>query len=111
VAGSQPFTDCTDPDEPRCGKDLEQREAARLMSYLDLYVLGAWRRRQLAIYVINDPCCFHGRGYETWRETVQAALARIGGGSYFAIGDETQNDHTVSPWAQEQILADLALAN
>jgi hypothetical protein len=119
VAGSLPLhvgaRDCQPADTPLdCFGDYEQRMPAlyRLANYPELYTLGAWGRgrSQLAIYNVDDPCCFSGRSYGEWAPDVQEALRRLGGGTFGAIGDTTHDAHALSPFALRAIEVDLSRA-
>ena len=95
--------------------DYEQIEPSfyAIAGYLDLYVLGASgaARRQLAVFNVYDPCCFAGFGFRAWRSSVQAAVRRLGRGSYAAVGDTMMSEHVVSPWALRRIARDLAVSS
>ena len=118
VAGSQPH-DLTDrlcpSDNPlvltTCFGDLEQRSPGfyRITNYYELYTLGGWGRgrKQLAIHNVYDRCCFAGRHYREWTPRVQAALRRLGTGTYSALGDSTHQGHLVSAFTLRVIEKDL----
>ena len=95
----------------RCFGDLEQRIPGlyRIASHLELYTLGGWgrNRKQLAIYNVDDRCCFAGTSYREWMPRVQATVRRLGSGAYAAIGDTTHRDHLISRFALGVIEEDL----
>jgi hypothetical protein len=95
----------------RCFGDFEQRDPSlyRIANHLELYTLGSWgeRRRQVAVNNVHDPCCFAGTSYLEWRPVVQAALRRLGKGTFDATGDRTHSEHLISAFTRELIQADL----
>lgn len=77
-------------------------------SYLDLYLLGAAGagRRQLQILNEFDPCCFAGRAALTYRAAAAARARRLGG-RYDLLIDGSHEQHQISDWAMDRILAGL----
>jgi hypothetical protein len=101
--------------------DLEQYLPSfyRRAGYLDLFVMGAMGRQQMAIFNRRDNCCFgeaqhdaaklqaapYAEAYRGFGEAVQKVL---GGRGRFAVEiDEGATHHMISPWAVERILAAL----
>jgi hypothetical protein len=114
VAGTAPGLDegCS-PDHvtEACSVfDLEQRELFRVVEdYDEIYVMGASGRgrAQLAIYNLNDPCCYAVSSTD-WVDSVQAALRSVGdGGQYFARIDPRNPTHSVSRTALGWLLTTL----
>lgn len=121
VAGSMPHyvtaRSCpgdTPASVARCFGDLEQRIPGlySIANHLELYALGSWgrNREQLAIYNVYDRCCFAGTSFRGWTPRVQAALHRLGSGTYSAMGDTTHRDHLISRFALGVIEKDLRSA-
>jgi pimeloyl-ACP methyl ester carboxylesterase len=107
VAGSQPLNLTVGEAWP----DFEQSEPTlyKRFSYLDLYLLGASGQGRRQVQVVNayDPCCFRGRAAESYRGQVAERARRLGG-DFDVLIDDTHEEHKISKWAMERILADLA---
>lgn len=80
----------------------------RVVSYLDLYLLGALGegRRQLMIYNDEDPCCFAGSRAQLFLPPVARRLASLGAG-HFDLWVDRNDEHSVSPAALDRIRAAL----
>ena len=106
VAGSQP------PDivEGPAPADLEMNDPALYtrFSYLDLYLLGSAGAGRGQLQILNefDPCCFAGRAALSYREAVADRARRLGGRFELLI-DSSHQQHRISDWALERILAAL----
>lgn len=80
------------------------------MNYLEMFVLGASGegRRQLQVFNRFDRCCFRNTLARLYEPAVQAAVERLGPGSFEVVIDETHADHKISDFALAAILRDLA---
>ncbi|HEX8263307.1 MAG TPA: hypothetical protein VF547_10585 [Allosphingosinicella sp.] len=107
VAGTSP----PDIASPGAWHDFEQSDPALYVhvSYLDLYLLGAAGAGRGQLQILNefDPCCFSGRAALSYRAAV-AARARALGGHYNLLIDNSHDQHQISDWAADRILAALA---
>jgi hypothetical protein len=98
---------------PGYNHDKEQYLPAfyKLSGYPDLYLLGSYGpgRQQVQILIRHDNCCFGENQHNTelvgmpWETSVrgyefnvQAALRRLGSGSFFLYIDETTTRHEIS---------------
>jgi len=92
--------------------DWEQRLAGlhRTAGCLDWYVLGAWGegRRQMQVFNRDDPCCFAGVRSLLYRDQVEAAVERLGSGSFEVFLDDSHADHRISTVVLERIAAEIA---
>jgi len=99
VAGSLPLYLRTKKKSDR--GDYEQRlsELYRIANYLELYILGSHGpgRKQLQIFNRFDDCCFSGDRYLAYIEEVQAAVKKLGQGSFDVYLDESHKEHIISP--------------
>jgi hypothetical protein len=97
VAGSVPWRWRCLSDRPGCEADLEQR---LIPDYLRLYELGSGPgRRQVALYNLDDPCCFGGDAYRIWAPRVR--------GNFAAVSDRASNRHAVTELHLRVITRDL----
>ena len=97
VAGSMPWRWRCLPDRPGCEADLEQR---LIPDYLRLYELGSGPgRRQLALYNLDDPCCFGGDAHRIWAPRVR--------GNFAAVSDPSSDRHAVTALHLRVITRDL----
>ncbi|HJQ10155.1 MAG TPA: hypothetical protein VJ840_03920 [Gemmatimonadaceae bacterium] len=106
VAGSEPTW--LTVRRPQPWLDFEQTDIGliRTANYPELYVLGtSGGRRQLQILNRYDACCFYGRGYRLYNESVSAVAKRTGG-SFSVFLDETHREHRLSSTALDSVLAD-----
>jgi hypothetical protein len=98
VAGSIPWPWRCRPGRPGCYADLEQRI---IPNYIRLYELGSQAgQRQLALYNLNDPCCFSGSSSRIWASRVH--------GNFEAVIDRTAIHHQVTEFHLRAITRDLA---
>lgn len=108
VAGSLPiYLQALPPNRPG---DWEQMHADiyRIVSYLDLYALGAAGKGRRQVQILNqyDSCCFRGVGARAYAPAVAAAAEKLGGRYELVILPE--HDHYIAPDAFDIILRDLA---
>jgi hypothetical protein len=98
VAGSIPWPWRCLPGRPGCAADLEQRI---IPSYMRLYEFGSDPpRRQMALYNLDDPCCFGGLSSRVWAPRVR--------GNFRAIVDTSSNRHEVTRFHLHAITNDLS---
>jgi hypothetical protein len=106
VAGSYPIY--VRAASPRDWGDFEQvvPELYRISNYLELYVLGASGPGRRQVKVVNefDPCCFAGRWWEGYHETVSARVQALGPGSFEVLLDSTHVEHMLSPAALQWVV-------
>jgi hypothetical protein len=96
-------------------KNQSQREhfyypMLKAANYLDMYVLGTFGdapRREMQIFNRYDRCCWRNRKGELYEPAVRAAAAKVGGGAFDVLIDESHADHKVSDFAISRILEDL----
>jgi hypothetical protein len=108
VAGSYPFY-LRNQLGGSSTSDFEQvnPEFYQLVDYLELYLLGAAERREVQIYNQFDDCCFDGTYANTYRDYVSESAALLGG-SFDIVIDDTVTEHTISRYALDTILLDIA---
>lgn len=107
VAGSIPLQYRTNK---RDRGDFEQEGLPiyRTISYEDIYAMGAAGRRQLAIYNLNDECCFAGYTFRKFLPAVRSAVRSAGGGSYSVwLDTKTSTLHEISDAAEQLIDRDI----
>lgn len=61
--------------------------------YLDLYTLCSYQRRYVQIQAQYDPCCYGGKYYQTWVDSIKQTTAKVGG--YFNHYLTQQSCHCV----------------
>jgi hypothetical protein len=107
AAGSLPLA-VQFADEGAWG-DWEQNEPDLygIADYVDLYVLGAHRRRQLQVLNEFDPCCFRGDYRSIYLSQVQGAVSASGGGSFDVFLDAENRQHSISGAALEMIVSEM----
>jgi hypothetical protein len=97
VAGTIPRRSLCEPAGSGCEGDFEQW---MIPNYLPLYELGSERgRRQMALYNLDDPCCFAGSSSRIWAPRVR--------GNFDAVIDETSDTHAVTTFHLRLITRDL----
>lgn len=84
-------------------------EVLAIANVLEMYVLAATggNRAHVSIYNQFDNCCYRGIGALTFKELIQDAVQRAGGGQADVIVDSTHIGHLISPHAVALILDDL----
>lgn len=109
VAGSYPIQLRTPESGPNSKGDYEQTGLPiyQTISYEDLYIMGAQKRRQLAVYNLHDDCCFAGYGYRAFQPKVRSAVRRSGGGSYRVFLDKLPRTHEIGTTAERVINRDI----
>ncbi len=112
VAGSLPIY--LRSDKSKHWGDYEQTvpEIYTVANYLELYILASTgneggARRHFQILNRYDSCCFFGLGFKTYEDHVIDAVQSFGQGQFDVILDETHQEHKISEWALDRILADL----
>jgi len=81
-------------------------ELYSIANYTDLYLMGAYQRRQIQVLNARDNCCFSDPRHEIWEEAVSTALGDAG--EFRVLWDTTATFHAITPWAVDQILVDMA---
>lgn len=80
-----------------------------IANYEDLYVMGSYGNRlQLHILLEHDDCCFAGRRFHHWVDGVQAAMKKLGSGTYEYFLDEAAPKHQVSKTTMSVISSRIA---
>jgi hypothetical protein len=75
-------------------------------SYIELYILATFGRRQLQIFNLEDACCFPGTYSSTYKGYIQGVAANLDG-SFDVLIDTTHQEHIISDYALNYILVDL----
>lgn len=75
-------------------------------NYLEMSALAASGDGRRALQVFNryDRCCYRNAYGGLYEPAVQRAVARVGGGAFEVLIDETHADHKLSGWAMDRIL-------
>jgi hypothetical protein len=72
--------------------------------YIRLYELGSQSpQRQMALYNLDDPCCFSGRSAEEWGPAVR--------GNFDAVIDMASKRHEVTAFHLRLITRDLEFSD
>lgn len=113
VAGSYPIY--LRSNSPRDRGDYEQTtpELYNTVNYLELYVLGAYGfgRKQLQVINKNDPCCFAGIKWATYKDIVRKLVYELGAGEFDLFFDDSHWKHSISNTAMSRILDELGSTN
>ena len=113
IAGSMPMymRSWVNPNPPSSLGDWEQMAIPSLgIGYLDLYVLGSVgpNRRHVNMYIVNDDCCFGGYNANHFAPAVASVVAGLSPASFSVVFDTTVSTHTISPWAANWVVTDMA---
>ncbi len=91
--------------------DLEQTmpELYLKVNYIQLYFLGSFGkgRKQTQILNYEDPCCFAGKRYVNYEDTVNNSFLKKSGGEFKVVIDKTHKEHLISDFARQEILKTL----
>jgi hypothetical protein len=109
VAGTLPHFLLTPPcvslgamgDWERAGSTLYD-----FVDYTELYVLGAYGQARHQRQILNqyDSCCFFGVFYQLYEDEVRSVVSRLESGTFEVLLDtSTRGEHSITPWALDQI--------
>lgn len=75
------------------------------LSYLDLYIMGAYGEGRKQIQVLNqyDSCCFFGINYLTYVNLVEDKINCLKKGAFEVLRDTTNYEHKISNYALQYI--------
>ena len=88
--------------------DYEQHNSKlyRIANYLDLYSLASFgeNRKFIQIFNENDPCCFNGDLFLSYKNIIIKNVENLGKGYFDIYLDETHNEHKISDYSLEVII-------
>ena len=92
--------------------DYEQTlpELYTISNYLELYVMSSFGENRLHVqfFTENDPCCFSGTNFESYKEIISQKILTLNEGTFMIYLDKTHNEHKISEYAIEKILEHLS---
>lgn len=91
--------------------DYEQTvpDVYKTANYLELYILGSYGigRKQLQIFNYYDSCCFAGKRWMTYKDSVEEVIQKLGAGKFEIFSDTSHKEHIISRTAMNRILDEL----
>lgn len=68
----------------------------KIANYLELYIMGAYERRQYQLLNKYDSCCFAGYESQLYEREVKEVLSRLGKGKFDVFIDDSHKKHQIS---------------
>ena len=80
-----------------------------ISNYLEIYILSSYDENRIHIQFLNkyDPCCFSGESNILYKDIVEEFVAKLDGGKFDIIIDDTHKEHKISDFVLSKIIQEL----